>query len=125
MQQLLSELLWNVGNHMLEIYLHKDSKFRSNAARKGMSCHQLLFSDVVISEVRGLVTLSALSPLTSSRPSVRDKCLGCRTQRNSPATGYSLLRAETRVRTLKNETPVDKYFVDCLWFRQNLHAFSF
>lgn len=98
---------------MLEVYLHRDSKFRSDAVRKGMSCHQLLFPDVVISEARGLVMLSALSPLTSSRPSVRDKCLGCRTQRNSTATGYSLLGTETRVRTLKNEIPVDKYFVDC------------
>lgn len=66
MQQFLSEYSRNVGNHMLECYLQRDSKFRSNAIRKGTSCHQLLFSDTVASEARGPVTLSVLSADSAS-----------------------------------------------------------
>lgn len=117
MQQLLLEPWWYVGNHMLESYFPRDSKFWSNAVRKGMSCHWPLFSDTVAGEGRGLLMLPALSPLASSRPLVRD--------RNCTATSCSLLLTETRAKTGKNEAPIDKYFVDLLWFRQNLCDFSF
>lgn len=68
---------------------------------------------MVASEVRGLVTAC---PVPSRQLKAICEGQAPRLQGTQKQHSQQLFPAlnETRVRTLKNENPVDKYFVDCL-----------